>query len=217
MEDSTFARLDVFKSELVRGARFSPVYEFPLLKKVAFRPEQAIPFEKAYKATDCSQWVHFYTHDRNFECVWNNAKRYLPMFGRFAGVITPDFSLYREMPLAMQLWNIYRNRAISFWLQREGIPIVHNVRWGYERTYAFAFEGLPKGGTFAVSTNGSLRKKVDREYFTTGLARMVEVLQPETIVNYSGTPDEIFGPYREQGLEIIEIPHFSHTFKKGVC
>ena len=138
------------------------------------------------------------------------------MFQRFGGVITPDFSLYREMPLAMQIWNTYRNRAISFWLQREGIPIVPNVRWGDERTYAFAFEGLPQGGTVAVSTNGLLRKQVDREYFKCGLSRMVAVLKPQTIINYSYAPDAIFGDHASRGVEIIAIPHYSNTFKKEV-
>lgn len=216
MKDATFMRLDVFKPGLVKGARFSTVHEFPLLEPVEFKPDQAIPFEKAYKATARSKWVHFYTHDRHFERVWNTPNRYLPMFKRFAGVITPNFSLYREMPLAMQIWNTYRNRAISFWLQREGIAIVPNVRWGDERTYEFAFEGLPQGGTGAVSTNSSLRTKVDREYFKGGLDRMVEALRPRTIINYCHAPDAIFGDHAARGLEIITIPHYSNTFKRKV-
>lgn len=206
--------VDVFKSELVRGARFSPIYEFPQLAPVNFKPNQALPFEKAYGAANCKQWVHFYTHDHQFERVWNNPYRYLPMLRRFEGVITPDFSLYREMPLAMQIWNTYRNRAIAFWLQREGLPIVPNVRWGDERTYEFAFEGLSAGGTVAVSAHGTLRNRVDRGYFKAGLARMMERLQPDTIITYSQTPDDVFGEYKEQGLKIIEIPYHVATIRK---
>ena len=208
------APVDVFKSELVQGACFSSVYEFPLLEPVNFKPNQAIPFEKAYKAQNCEQWIHFYTHDHQFERVWNKPERYLSMFQRFTGVITPDFSLYREMPLAMQIWNTYRNRAIAFWLQREGISIVPNVRWGDERTYEFAFEGLSSGGTVAVSAHGTLRNKIDRGYFKAGLARMVERLQPQTIITYSQTPNDIFGEYKEQGLEVIEIPYHVATLRK---
>ncbi len=217
MERSSHARLDVFKSELVQGARFSPVYEFPLLEPVNFRPNQALPFEKVYKATNCNHWVHFYTHDRHFECVWNSPGRYLPVFQRFAGVITPDFSLYREMPLSMQIWNTYRNRAIAFWLQREGVPTVPNVRWGDERTYEFAFEGLPTGGTVAVSAHGTLQKKADRDYFKKGLACMVERLQPQTVITYSRTPNDIFAEHKQRGLEIIEIPYYAATLRKEVA
>lgn len=214
MKEASHTRLDVFKSALVQGARFSQTYEFPLLNKVEEKPCKAIPFEKVYTTKEHDQWVHFYTHDRHFERVWHNPNRYLPLLQRFAGVITPDFSLYREMPLVMQMWNTYRNRALAFWLQREGVPIIPNVRWGDERTYDFAFEGLPQGGTVAVSTNGLLRTAWERGYFTAGLARMVEVLHPHTIVNYSQTPESIFGPYKEQGIEIIALPHYALLVRK---
>lgn len=214
MKPSCRAQCRVFKSELVTGATFSPTFEFPQLQASHFTPRQAIPFEKAYTAANCQQWVHFYTHDRQFERIWNNPKRYLPMLQRFAGIITPDFSIYREMPLAMQIWNTYRNRAIAFWLQQQGVPIIPNVRWGDARTYAFAFEGLAQGGTVAVSTNGTLRNKLDRAYFKQGLAHMVETLQPRTIINYSQIPDDIFGPHRANGVEILEIPYYARFIRK---
>lgn len=210
-------RRDVFKSELVAGARFSREHELPCLKPVYGRPTRALPFEKVYTVKNHSQWVHFYTYDRHFERVWNNPNRYLPILQRFSGVITPDFSLYREMPLAMQLWNTYRNRAIAFWLQREGLSIIPNVRWSDERTYAFAFEGLAEGGTVAVSTNGMLRNKMNRAYFAAGLARMMDIVKPETIVNYSQTPEDIFGPYKKRGIEVIELPHYALYVRKGVA
>lgn len=141
MRRSHREQYDVFRSELVRSAQFSPLFEFPQLKAVYCKPARAVPFEKACTVSNHDQWVHFYTHDRNFERIWSNPKRYLPILQRFTGVITPYFSLYREMPLAMQIWNTYRNRSIAYWLQREDVPIIPNVRWGDERTYAFAFRG----------------------------------------------------------------------------
>jgi len=208
-------RLDVFKSSLIEDAYFSPVYEFPLVKSTNFKPDKAIPFEKA-SSKQLDQWVHFYTHDYKFERVWNDPNRYLPIFKRFEGVITPDFSLYRHLPLAMQIWNTYRNRALAFWLQNNGIDIILNVRWGDERTYDFAFEGIEQGGTVAVSTNGCIQNKTDRDYFKKGLAKMVEVVKPNTIVNYSCTPEDIFGQYKEQGIEVVQIENYAHTVRKAV-
>lgn len=152
-------RLDVFKSYLVSGAQFSELYEFPRLKKVQFKPNKAIPFDKCMKIMDDTSWVHFYQHDYKFERIWNQPLKYLNLLKSFSGVITTDFSLYRELPLAMQIWNTYRNRALSFWLQQNGIHIVPNVRWSDERSYGFAFEGLPQGGSFAISTNGCIHTK----------------------------------------------------------
>ena len=203
--------LDVFKAWMVKGADFSSAHEFPVLDQACFVPERAVPFEKAMKsvrARDTQQWVHFYMHDKGFECVWRNPKKYLGVFQRFDGVITPDYSLYRDMPLAMQVWNMYRNRALGYWLQSQGVPIIPNVRWGDERTYDVAFEGLGQGGTVAVSTNGCIQDKLDRYDFKKGLEKMVEALQPDTIVNYSYTPDDIFGIHKEQGIKVVQIENY---------
>ena len=62
-----------------------------------------------------------YEDDYRFERIWRNPRQYLNVLKRYNGVILPDFSLYRDMPLVMQLWNIYRSRAIGFWLQLNGI------------------------------------------------------------------------------------------------
>ena len=71
-----------------------------------------------------------------------------------------------------------------------------------------------KGGTVAVSTNGLLRNKLDREYFKQGLAVMIETLRPQTVVNYSQMPDDIFGPYKDSGLEFMGIPHYAFSVRK---
>lgn len=215
MDFNKNTRLNVFKSELVEGAYFSDVYEFPLATRTDFKPKESIPFDFALKTKKYNQWVHFYRHDYIFERVWKEPNRYLPILKRFQGVITPDFSLYREMPLAMQIWNTYRNRAIGYWLQNNGIDIVTNVRWGDERTYAFAFEGLPKGGTYAVCTNGCIQGKLDRYYFQKGLEKMVEVLNPDTILNYQGIPEDIFGSYKEQGIEILTLDYWRDALRKA--
>ena len=62
-----------------------------------------IAFSKAISSKDYEQWVHFYEDDHLFERLWNNPRKYLPILERFQGVILPDFSLYRDMPLVMQL------------------------------------------------------------------------------------------------------------------
>lgn len=140
--------------------------------------------------------------------------RHFPLFQKFGGVITPDFSLYRNMPLAMQIWNTYRNRAIGYWLQNNGIKIITNVRWGDERTYNFAFEGLSKGGTYAVCSNGCIQNKTDRYYFIKGLEKMIETLQPDTIINYSYYSKDIFTKYEKQGIMIITLNHWSDAIKE---
>ncbi|MCL2874265.1 MAG: hypothetical protein FWE29_04955 [Defluviitaleaceae bacterium] len=45
---------------------------------------------------------------------------------------------------------------------------------------------------------------------------MVKVLKPDTIVNYSCTPDNIFGEYREQGINVVGIENYAITVRKAV-
>ena len=207
---------NIFKSGLVKDAFFSKVYEFPLIKKSFYKPKKAIPFNKARKSKEFDNWVHFFIHDNQFQCLWNNPKQYLGVLKRFAGVITPDFSLYRVLPLSMQIWNTYRNRAIAYWLQKNGINIVPNISWSDERSYTFAFEGIETGGTVAVSTNGCIRDKIDRYYFVKGLEYMVECLQPDTIINYSCTPLDIFAFCKDKGIKVIQIENYALTVRKRV-
>ena len=45
---------------------------------------------------------------------------------------------------------------------------------------------------------------------------MVEALRPQTIINYSQTPADIFGEYAQAGLAIIAIPHHALAARKAV-
>jgi hypothetical protein len=207
MPSTQLWRKDVFKYRLIENAQLSKAYGFPIIQRSEETPQKATAFHRIPLSGTEGQWLHFYTDDYRFECVWSNATRYLPMLKRCAGVITPDFSLYRTMPLAMQIWNTYRNRTLAHWLQANGVPIVPNVRWGDERTYAFAFEGLPLHSSLAVSTHGCIHSKADRYYFRRGLAQMVLRLEPTAIISYSQTPGDIFGEYARKGIPIIPIEH----------
>lgn len=73
----------------------------------------------------------------------------------FRGVISPDFSLYRDMPLVMQQWNIYRNRAIGSWLQMNGVNVIPNVRFGDKRTYDICCEGIDSGSIIAIGSHSN--------------------------------------------------------------
>ena len=168
-------------------------------------PDKVITFSKAMAKTwnDFDCWVMFYEHDVKFERLWHNPKQYLAKLKKFKGIISPDFSLYRNMPLCMQMWNTYRGRAIAVWLQNNGAEIIPNVRFNDERTYEFCFDGIEKNKTVAVGSHGCIRGKENRLYFKLGLARLVAVLSPKTIIVYGRAPDDIFKPYKDRGINII--------------
>ena len=47
--------------------------------------------------------VHFFLYDALFESVWNAPNKSAQYLTRFTVLFSPDFSLYPEMPLSVQL------------------------------------------------------------------------------------------------------------------
>jgi len=72
---------------------------------------------------------------------------------------------------------------------QNGIKVIPNVRWGDERTYEFAFDGIDKWGIVAVGVQGGYRDKENTEYFEQGFYKMLDVLEPETILCYGNLSD----------------------------
>ena len=211
---------DVFRSFLVEDADYEGDIELPKIKTSNLIPKKLVPFSKAMSKTwkDFDCWVMFYEHDVKFERLWNNPKRYLEKLKRFKGVISPDFSLYRNMPLVMQQWNTYRSRALAVWFQNNGIEVIPNVRFNDERTYDFCFDGIEKFKTIAVGTHGCIKSRVDKDYFKKGLAELVKRLSPKTIIVYGATPDDIFKVYKDAGIEIISFEsEFSKSRKQVIA
>ena len=202
---------DVFNSWLLRGACYAGELELPILQAVQVEPKRLIPFSHARATSgDLSDaCIHFFEHDCKFQCVWNTPSRYLSLFKKCEVVIGPDFSMYRNMPAAMQQGNCFRGRAISYWLQTEGVQVIPNVRFSDDRSWSYCFDGLPGQAILAVGSHGCLREREDRRWFEEGLYELFCRLSPHTLVVYGATPEEIFGPYERAGVRILG---FESTF-----
>lgn len=126
-----------------------------------------------------------------------NPDEYIALLKQYQGFITPDCSVYRDMPLAAQITNIYRSRAIGYCFQKNGVYVIPNVRWGDERTYTtkflpekVAFLGIEKHSIVSIGSYGQLKNKVNRYYFKEGFDAMMETLEPEVVLVYSKLPEE---------------------------
>ena len=56
---------------------------------------------------------------------------------------------------------------------------------------------------------------MERYYFAKGLEYMVDVLKPDTIINYSYTPADIFDQCKTQGIEVIPIENYALTVRRA--
>ena len=211
------AEKDVFNSFLVRNATYDGEDEIPCITTSNLLPEKVIAFSKAISSKDYDCWIHFYEHDSSFERLWRNPQKYLSIIKRFKGIISPDYSLYYDMPLCMQKHNTYRGKALAHWLQENGVEVIPNVRWGDERTFKTACLGVEKGKTIAVGTHGCIKTVEGRNMFIRGFDYVINKLKPKTVIVYGRMPDKIFNLAQMQGINLIPFEsEFSLSHKKGV-
>ncbi|MBQ2682532.1 MAG: DUF4417 domain-containing protein [Thermoguttaceae bacterium] len=133
--------------------------------------------------------VHFYIDDYRFNAVLNDIQRAISILRPYSAVLTPDYSLYRDMDLTIQRINILRNRTVGYWMQEAGLTVIPTVSWSDERSYEFCFDGLPKNSVLSVSSVGILRDKEARPLFIGGYHAMIERLNPSCIMFYGKIPD----------------------------
>ena len=170
---------------MVDGARFFPEFDIPECPCTAKNiPTNLIYYNDMQENRKYRGFVHFYMDDYKFESIWNHPQAALKKFKNCDGVITPDFSTYQDMPVALKIYNTYRMRAFGYWLGQNGIQVINNVRWGTPETFKFCFDGIPKNSIVSVSTVGCLGTKRDEERFVEGLAKMIETLEPSHILMY---------------------------------
>ena len=87
-------------------------FEMPVIKKTLHIPKELIGFNEAISSKNYQSGIHMFIDDYQFERIWNTPERYVNVLKQYDCVLTPDFSLYMDMPRAMKVWNIYRSRSI---------------------------------------------------------------------------------------------------------
>lgn len=131
-----------------------------------------------------------------------------------------DCSLYLDMPLCLQIANVYMNRAIGHYLQEKGLYVIPNVRWGDERTFTtdvlpekVAFLGIPKHSIVSIGTYGCIKSRVNKQYFIEGLSAMLDELSPEVVLVYGGMPESIFGQFKGR-TDFVNYPDWISTKRR---
>lgn len=171
---NTFA---LYPSNNTWGIPDLPVADFVPSKLLAYSDKGATAHH------DPSAAVHFFLDDYRFETMWTKPQRGLSRVMRVGAALTPDFSLWRDMPLALQLFQVYRARWVGLWMHQHGIRVIPTVGWSTPESYEFCFTGIPAGSVVAISTVG-VRGVEATALFRAGLQEMRWRLQPSTILVY---------------------------------
>lgn len=209
---------DVFGAYLLDGASFEGNYDIPIMNipSEIHLPSKLIAYSRLNTLQPGEYtYCHFYQDDYSFDGkfgVWNSLKLNtqfkkgfnLDKFKNVYAIICPDFSLYYDMPIAMQIWNIYRSRAVGYFLTKLWYVVIPNVRWTDKKSYEYCFDGLQKNSIVAVSTLGCLRSRKDRSLFLPGLKELIRRISPKHIILYGTLTSEI--------IDILTEAHQSYVF-----
>lgn len=179
---------------------------FPDLIQVDYKPTELIGFNYAKTSKRYTSGVHFYLDDYQFERLWSHPEDYINLLKKFDCVFTPDFSLYVNMPRAMQIWNTYRSRLIGYILTLNGITVIPTVSWSDRDSFDWCFEGLPRESTLSISTIGVVRDKAAFELWKDGVKEMIKRLSPKRLLVVGNKVDFDFGD--------IEVVYYDTDIKK---
>ena len=180
--------LDLFDPMKTEGR-----FEMPVLDPADHVPKRLQGFNYVLNKPDHEAGVHFFLDDYQFERIWQRPEFYIEKLGEFDCVLTPDFSLYIDMPVAMQVWNVYRSRLIGQIMQRYGYTVIPTVSWAYSDSFSFCFDGLPEGATLAISTIGVKQNEEQFEIWRDGMDAMIELLKPKRLLVYGGAVEYDYG------------------------
>lgn len=181
---------DICNLRLCHGSEYEGNFDMPVPAPCRVEvPSRFLPFNQALSSTDFDCGIHFFIDDYQFERLWRLPERYIPVLKRFRCVIAPDFSLFVDVPQAVNVWNVYRNRLMTRWMQDQGIPVIPCAGWGDLDSFRFCFDGIPTGGVVAVGHTAYGRTDPQRALFRKGLSTLMETKKPSTILIY-GKPFE---------------------------
>jgi hypothetical protein len=133
-------------------------YDFPLIRKqnIVLSDLKLIHFSSIVKDEhkDLDATVHFFEDDDRFDEVWRDPDSYTGEIAQYSQVMSPNFSVYVNMPRVLQIFNTFRSRWLGAYWQESGLVVIPTVTWGDKSSYDFCFDVVEQGSIVAVSTLG---------------------------------------------------------------
>lgn len=179
-------------------------YGMPIIKKQAIDLDkiELCGYQKAKKddVENANKTIHFFTYDWLFENVYSKPETAMEKLDQYYALLTPDFSLYLDMPIALQIYSTFKSRWCGAYWQSQGKTVIPSVCCAGESSYDFCFDGIEVGSVVAVSTY--CREDFEKE-FMLDYNKMLEVLKPSAIICYGQ-------PFAEMKGNIKAISPFNH-------
>ena len=195
-------------------------YDIPrILPMEVEQPVEMIGFNFAAKYKHPERvGIHFFLKDYQFSRLWTSPDMYTGMLRRFRFVCTPDFSMYTDFPLALQINSHYRKHWLGAYWQSKGITVIPTICWSDERSFEWCFDGEPEKSTVAISSVGTQLNERSKRLFLLGYQQMMSKLQPQMVLFHGRIPAEITAKMEDANGEnspvIVPIAAYQERLRK---
>lgn len=203
---------NIYRNGITREIPLLGKWEFPPIIGTDDEPTQLIGFNYCLtaKKSDYEKTVHFYLDDYQFERIWNKPEVYIKILSKFRSCLTPDFSLYRNMPLAMQIYNVFRSRCIGYLMEQANMKVVITLQYSDPSSYEFCFDSLPQHKVYSASTVGVERDETARMLWKMGMIEALKRLKPKSLIIYG---NDIGFDFKD--VPVTYIKPYEDCFKKA--
>lgn len=183
--------------------------EMPIIKKINITDDKFdfISYSNTKKdERNRNKTVHFFNDDSKFNGVYNSYNiEQVEKLAQYKYILTPDFSVTVDMPLPVQMKNVFKSRWCGAYWQDYNLKVIPTITWSDHRSYNFCFEGIEKGSPVAISTLGCRGYRRYKQLFIEGYQQMMKSIMPELIICYGKPFLEMEG----------NIKHIEYIFPGG--
>ena len=198
------------RNEFLYHGKSAGKFEFPIIRKqeIDVNKIKFLSYVNAKKEDNENKdkTIHFFTYDWKFEKVYEKAEEELEKLSQYYCLLSPDFSIWTNMPLALQIESIFKNRWCGAYWQSKGLNVIPTVSWGDEKSFDFCFDGIEEGSIVAVCTY--YRENCEEE-FMLGYNEMLKRIKPSLVICY----DE---PFKSMTGNVVEFLPTTYEWTKDL-
>ena len=209
-KDKQFKKQELVRNEFLYHGNSTGKYEFPIIKKqdININEIKFLSYTNSKKEDNENQdkTIHFFTYDWLFKNVYDKPEQELEKLKQYKYLLSPDFSIFTNMPLALQIESIFKNRWCGAYWQSKGLKVIPTVSWGDERSFEFCFDGIEEGSVVAVSTYYRENCEAD---FMLGYNEMLKRIKPSIVICY----DE---PFKAMTGNVVEFLPTTYEWTKNL-
>ncbi len=163
--------------------------------------------------------IHFFTYDWLFDSVYEKPETTFEKLDQYYALLTPEFSLYWDMPKALQIYSTFKNRWCGAYWQKQGKLVIPTICCAGEDSYDFCFDGIEEGSVVAISTY--CREDYKNEYLKS-YNKMLEIIKPTAIICFGEPFKEMKGniktinPFdKEELIAKLGLNNFMEKYLNG--